>query len=394
MIKYFSTLLILFFIQSEVSAQSRAQLEARMNSTLEEIDFVDNLLKETAKVKNESLNVIKIIGRKVGLRESVIRDMKDEISMLNERISVNELAIVMMQADVESMKKDYSEAAVNSYKLKKSFPEIIYILSAKDFNQGYKRMKYFQQVAEFRRDEAEVIIEIKNQVEESKIKLQNDLLRLSVLKSKEERQKDLLLSEQNSRQKMVKNLAGKEKQLKKDLEEKKRIAARIENEISKIIEEERKKSIKGDVSPQQKITGDSFGENKGRLPWPVEKGIITSHFGIQQHPVLKYLTEENIGIEITGSGKMSVKSIFDGEVMRVFAISGVNMTVIIRHGKYLSVYANLVNLKVKKGDKVKANQDLGEVYSDPDSNSSVLKFMIFDTKYQDPEVWILKNKAV
>jgi len=394
MIKYFSTLLILFFIQSEVSAQSRAQLEARMNSTLEEIDFVDNLLKETAKVKNESLNVIKIIGRKVGLRESVIRDMKDEISMLNERISVNELAIVMMQADVESMKKDYSEAAVNSYKLKKSFPEIIYILSAKDFNQGYKRMKYFQQVAEFRRDEAEVIIEIKNQVEESKIKLQNDLLRLSVLKSKEERQKDLLLSEQNSRQKMVKNLAGKEKQLKKDLEEKKRIAARIENEISKIIEEERKKSIKGDVSPQQKITGDSFGENKGRLPWPVEKGIITSHFGIQQHPVLKYLTEDNIGIEITGSGKMSVKSIFDGEVMRVFAISGVNMTVIIRHGKYLSVYANLVNLKVKKGDKVKANQDLGEVYSDPDSNSSVLKFMIFDTKYQDPEVWILKNKAV
>jgi septal ring factor EnvC (AmiA/AmiB activator) len=214
---------------------------------------------------------------------------------------------------------------------------------------------------------------------------------VSDLKTREERQKNLLISEQTSKQNMVKSLSGKEKQLKKELEEKKRIAARIESEISRIIEEERKKAIKGEVSPQQKITGDSFGENKGRLPWPVNKGIITGHFGIQQHPVLKYLTEENIGIEITGAGKIGVRSIFQGEVMRVFAISGVNMTVIIRHGKYFTIYANLVNLKVKKGDKVIANQELGEVYTDEENNSTVLKFMIFETKYQDPELWIVKK---
>jgi septal ring factor EnvC (AmiA/AmiB activator) len=388
-----SVLLVFLFLQiaTVLSGQSRAELEARRNATLEEIDFVDNLLKETSKVKNESLNAIKIIGRKVGLRETVIKDMLDEISMLNVRIALNELALVMMESDVENMKRDYGQAAVNSYKLKKSYPEIVYIISAKDFNQGYKRMKYFQQIAEFRREEAEVILELKAQIEGSRKRLKDDLERVSDLKTREERQKNLLISEQTSKQNMVKSLSGKEKQLKKELEEKKRIAARIESEISRIIEEERKKAIKGEVSPQQKITGDSFGENKGRLPWPVNKGIITGHFGIQQHPVLKYLTEENIGIEITGAGKIGVRSVFQGEVMRVFAISGVNMTVIIRHGKYFTIYANLVNLKVKKGDKVIANQELGEVYTDEENNSTVLKFMIFETKYQDPELWIVKK---
>ncbi len=388
-----SVLLVFLFLQiaTVLSGQSRAELEARRNATLEEIDFVDNLLKETSKVKNESLNAIKIIGRKVGLRETVIKDMLDEISMLNVRIALNELALGMMESDVENMKRDYGQAAVNSYKLKKSYPEIVYIISAKDFNQGYKRMKYFQQIAEFRREEAEVILELKAQIEGSRKRLKDDLERVSDLKTREERQKNLLISEQTSKQNMVKSLSGKEKQLKKELEEKKRIAARIESEISRIIEEERKKAIKGEVSPQQKITGDSFGENKGRLPWPVNKGIITGHFGIQQHPVLKYLTEENIGIEITGAGKIGVRSIFQGEVMRVFAISGVNMTVIIRHGKYFTIYANLVNLRVKKGDKVIANQELGEVYTDEENNSTVLKFMIFETKYQDPELWIVKK---
>ena len=110
---------------------------------------------------------------------------------------------------------------------------------------------------------------------------------------------------------------------------------RIEKEIARIIEEERKKVIKSDKTPEQKLIGENFAENKGRLPWPVEKGIITSQFGIQKHPVLKYVTENNIGIEITSLGKTAVRSIFKGEVARVFSVQGANMIVIIRHGKYL-----------------------------------------------------------
>lgn len=386
------TLVVLLYSTNCLHSQTKAELEDKRKKTLEEISYVDNLLKTTEKEKSESINAVKIIGKKVGLRESVIKNMGQEIKLISERIELNSLAIEMMEGDLIELKNDYARAVINSYKQQKGYPDIVYILSAKDFNQGYKRLKYLQQVTKFRRRESEIIIELKSQIETSKQKLQNDFYRVSDLKSKEEQQKELLQREQEKKQIMVKSLSNREKQLRIDLEEKKRIAKKIEVEIAKLIEEERKKSIKSDITPEQKLIGDNFLENKGRLPWPVEKGIITSHFGVQQNPVLKYVTEKNIGIEITSSGKVAARSVFQGVVANVFTIRGANMTVIIRHGKYLSVYTNIVNVKVIKGDKVAAKEELGDVYSDPKDNfNCVLKFMICETDYQDPEAWITKN---
>jgi murein hydrolase activator len=387
-------ILLIFFLGFTVTlnSQTKAELEDKRKKTLDEISYVDNLLKTTAKEKSESMNDIKIIGKKLTLRETVIGGMREELSLLSDRIELNTIAIDMMESDLKELKNDYARAVVNSYKSQKGNPDLVYILSARDFNQGYKRLKYLQQVTKFRRSESEIILELKGQIETSKEKLQNDLNHVSELKSKEEQQKDLLQNEQEKKQRMVQSLSSKEKQLKKDLEEKKRIAAKIETEIARLVEEERKRAIKSEITPEQKLIGANFEENKGRLPWPVEKGIITSHFGIQKHQVLKYVTENNVGIEITSTGKMAARSVFNGEVAKIFTISGANMTVIIRHGKYLSVYTNIVNVKVKEGDKVSTKQYLGDVYSDhTDNDNCVLKFMIFDTKYQDPELWISKN---
>jgi len=290
------------------------------------------------------------------------------------------------------LKEDYSRTIVNSYKSKKINPEIVYILSARDFNQGYKRLKYLQQVSKFRRNESEIISELKLEIEGTKERLENDLGKISDLRHKEVQQKELLQGEQQRKQKLVKSLGKKERQLKKELDQKKLVADRIEREIARIIEEERKKTSKNELTPEQKLIGDDFSVNKGRLPWPVEKGIITSHFGVHQHPVLKYVTENNFGIEITSSGKTSARSIFKGEVTAITAISGANMTVIIRHGNFLSVYTNLINIKVKKGDKVDTKQVIGEVFQDPSANyNATIKFMIFESKYVDPEIWIAKN---
>jgi septal ring factor EnvC (AmiA/AmiB activator) len=386
--------LILVFLNNVLSGQTKAELEERRKKTLEEINYVDNLLKTTAKEKTEGINSVKIIGRKLDLRESVIKGMREEIDLIADRIELNNLAIEIMESDLIALKSDYAKAIANSYKSKKGNPELIYILSAKDFNQGYKRLKYLQQMAKFRRRESEIILELKSQIETSKKKLEDDLNRISDLKTREERQKKLLENEQIKKQEMVKSLTKRERQLEKELEEKKRIARKIEREIEQIIEEERRKTVKSETTPEQKLIGENFSENRGRLPWPVENGVITSHFGVHQHPVFKYLTEDNIGIEITSSGKMNARSIFQGQVAKVFAISGANMTVIIRHGKFLSVYANISSVKVKPGDKVIAKQDIGEIYLDPaNGNNSVLKFMIFETnmKYLDPEIWISKN---
>jgi septal ring factor EnvC (AmiA/AmiB activator) len=147
------------------------------------------------------------------------------------------------------------------------------------------------------------------------------------------------------------------------------------------------------MTGEMKLIGDSFGENKGRLPWPVDKGIITSHFGLQKHPVLKNVTEDNIGIEITSSGPTRAKSVFKGEVVRVFAISGANMAVIIRHGKYLTVYQNIVNVKVKAGDSVSTGQEIGDVFSDSENGEkAVIKFMVYEEKNKlNPELWLVKK---
>jgi len=385
--------LLLFSFFWDVNSQSRKELEEQRKKTLEEISYVDNLLKETEKEKNESLNELKIIGRKLNLRVSILKGLQDEIVLISNRIELNTLAINMMEGDLSVLRQDYQKAVLNTFRSQKANSEIGYVLSAKDFNQGYKRLKYLQQIAKFRRKQSEVIMELKSEIEVSKGKMEDDLKRISELKTKEEQQKYLLQGEENKKQKVVKSLGNKEKQLQKELEEKKRIAKKIETEINRMIDEERKKRVTTDMTPEQKLISDNFIENKGKLPWPVEHGIITSHFGIQNHPVLKYVTEDNIDIEITSSGSTPVRSVFKGEVARVFSIRGANMAVIIRHGKYLTVYQNIVNVKVKTGDKVETKQEIGKVFADSENgDKAILKFMVFEEKVKlDPELWISKK---
>lgn len=387
---------IIFFnilIISQVSGQTRKELEDQRKKSLEEISYVDNLLKETAKEKSTGINELKIIGNKLILRENVISGMREEINLLTERIELNTTAIDMMEKDLIIMRREYARTIVNSYKARKGNPELGYILSAKDFNQGYKRLKYLQQVTKFRHKETEIIIELKDQVGISKEKLQEDLFSVSDLKGREERQKTLLQQEQEKKKRIVNSFGNKEKQLRKDLEEKKKIAKKIEEEIAKFIEEERRKAIKTELTPEMKLIGENFSENKGRLPWPVEKGVITSHFGVQKHPILEYVDEDNPGIEITSIDKTVVRSVFKGQVVKVFAISGANRGILIKHGKYYSVYLDLINVKVKTGDLVETKQEIAEVFSDADNGSkAVLKFLIFEEKEKvDPELWIAKK---
>jgi len=390
--RYAIILYIILFCSGRILyGQTKAELEEQRKKALEEISYVDDLLKNTAKEKSESLEELRIIGNKLNLRESVIRGLGEEIALLNERIELNRLALEMMENDLVILKNDYSRAIINSYREKKINPEIIYVLSAKDFNQGYKRLKYLQQVTKFRRNESEIIAELMNQVKETKLRLENDLMKITDLRGREESQKGLLQNEKEKQQRMVNSLKKKEKQLKQDLEEKKKIAKRIESEIIRLIAEERKKSLKTELTPEEKLISDNFFENRGRLPWPVERGIITGHFGLHQHPVLKYVTVDNKGIEITSSGKTKARSIFKGEVAKVFAMPGANMTIIVKHGKFFSVYVNVVNVKVKPGEKVETKQELGDVFINPgDDNNCILKFMIFEQNYLDPEIWIAK----
>ena len=387
--------IFIFYIVAGVSlaGQSRAEMEELRKKNLQEIEYVDRMLKTTATQKNENLNELRVIGKKLNLREKLINEYGEEISLLEYRISLNRLATEMLEQDLNNLKREYANSIVSAYKATKGTPAVAFILSSSDFNQGYKRLKYIQQVARYRRNETETIETIYVELQGTKERLELDRKNINDLKNKEVRQKQILSEEQNRKERLVTTLSRKEKQLKQELEEKKRIARQIEKEIERLIEEERKKSEVTPMSNEMKVIGESFGENRGRLPWPVDRGIITSHFGLQPHPVLKNVTEDNIGIEITSSGATQARSVFKGEVVRVFAISGANMAVIVRHGKYLTVYQNLINVKVKAGDIINLGQVLGDVFPDnANGGKSVLKFMIYEEKKKlNPEVWLLKK---
>jgi murein hydrolase activator len=211
------TISFILFIMP-VSGQSRKELDDQRKKTLEEISYVDNLLKETTKEKSTSLNQLKIIGNKLILRERIISGMREEINLLKERIDLNSIAVNLMEKDLVVMRKDYAKTIINYYKERKSNPELAYILSASDFNQGYKRLKYLQQVTKFRHKEAEIIIEIVEEIEKSKRKLEEDLLNISEIKNKEETQKNMLQQESDKKRNMINSLGNKEKQLKQELQ--------------------------------------------------------------------------------------------------------------------------------------------------------------------------------
>ena len=375
-------------------SQTRGELEEQRKKTLEEIEFVDNLLKQTAREKSESIGQLSMLSSKMKLRDDIINGLREEIALLNYRIDLDNLAIGLMEDDLEILIKEYEKAIKHAQMASKGQPEIAYIFSAKDLNQGYKRLRHLQQVAKYRRREAEVIRELKDLISESKVRQEQDLENIIELRATEENQLSKLKGEQQNKTRLVSNLQKKERQLRQDLQKKKRIAEEIEKEIARVIEEEARRRARTDLTPEEKLISDDFAKNRGRLPWPVERGIITSQFGIHDHPVFKGTKVDNIGIEITAGEKVSARAVFDGKIMSVFGIPGGNLAVIIRHGKYLTVYQNLVNVTVKQGDDVKTKQIIGNVFSDPaEGGKSIVKFMVYEERVkQNPEEWIAKKQ--
>ncbi len=384
------TIILLILIVAPLRAQSRAELEERRKKTLEEIEYVNNMLIATSRKRAEGTSELKIIGSRIGLRENVISGLRSEIDLLNIRIELNRLSATMMENDLVSLRNDYAANIRSAWSVIKSYHPAIFVLSARDFNQGYKRMKYIQQAAKYRRRQSEIINDLVIQVKDTRERLENDRLRLDELRSREENQKQQLQTDYQKQQRLINQLSGQERKLRQDLETKKRIASQIQTEINRMIEEERKKAETAELTPEQILVGNDFVSNKGRLPWPVERGIITSKYGEQPHPVMKYVKLDNPGIEITCSGATQVRAVFRGEVKSVIGISGGNMAVIIRHGKFLTVYQNLINVKVKPGDMIETKHVIADLFLEPDgSNQGILNFFVYEeTKRQNPESWL------
>jgi len=389
------TWLILVPVISE--AQNKDELEKRRVSLLNEIKESNILLTKTKKTKRKSLNQLLIIRRQIRIREKLISDYERQIFLIDNEIRDNKEVLGVLNNDLIKLKKDYEKMLRFAYRNRKAYDRLMFVFASADFNQAYRRLKYFQQYSAFRKKQVKLIEALEYIIDVKNGELNDDLAELDNLIKDKEKESYNLNRQLDTKNNVVLSLRREERKLKRKIKDKKRLAKSIEDAIRKIIAEEAKKMAKSKggewvLTPEQKLVSDNFGKNKGYLPWPTERGLIVQEFGEHWHPVIKGIKIKNNGVDISTTENADARCVFDGEVTKVFNLPMANKAVIIRHGKYLSVYANLSEVYVREGDKVVVKQRIGKIYTDKEENKTNLHLEIREQfKLLNPEKWLAKN---
>ncbi len=377
-------------------AQSKSELEKKKKKTLDEIKYTNKLLQQTKQSQKESYNSLQLISKNIDSRKELIGNINSEVNHVIDKIQETELIISIMEEDLVILKEDYAKMIRIAWKNSNKYNDIMFILSAEDFNQTYLRLKYMQQLANFRKKQFLAINSIKSvlEIQIQKLidakKIKNQLL----IEQRQETQN--LVNEQQDKEETLSNLKTKEQELKKNLQNQQKQMAQLQREIEKLIAEEAKRSSgsktgKYELTPEEKIVSKNFGNNKGKLPWPVERGVIVGSFGKQNHPILTNVTIDNKGIDISTTTGSTARAIFNGEVRKIVNIPGAQNAVIIRHGEYLSVYTNLDDVYVSVGESIITKQSIGTIHTDKTDNKTVLHLEIWKVSIpMNPYYWLSK----
>ncbi len=377
------------------AGQSLDELQKKKQSAAREIRVTHELLGQVTANQKATLGKLRLINSQIHQQEELISAISSEVSLMQSIMDDNRLVIGMLTADLAHIRAEYAAMVRFAWKNRNAYDKLLFFLSSDDVNQAYRRFVYLRQYTDYRRKQAEIISSVSDILERKTRELTLQQSKQKTLLSEQEAEKQKLDHQKNRQSGISRQLTREKSALQKKLDQQRRIERDLEKEIQRIIEEEAQKSAKAGkkgfmLTPEQKTVGDSFEQNRRRLPWPVEKGVITEHFGIHPHPVLKNVSVNSNGVSITTEAGAKARAVFAGEVSRVFGISGGNTAVILRHGLYLSVYSNLLNVSVKKGDKVAIRQNLGTVFTDRnDGDRTILKFQIWkESQKMDPEEWL------
>lgn len=393
----FAISVLLILISTAGFAQSITELQNKKQQASKEIEYTTRLLEETQKSERSSLNKLNLLSNQIKQRNNLITTINSEISIYDECISNNQLSISILESDLKDLREEYAQMIRLAYKNKNTSDAILFLLSSENFNQAYRRLLYMRRYTEFRKTQAETIASVQDVLNQNMEQLRKQKATKQELITQTQNERKQLSKAQGQQTDELQKLKNQKRDLQKKLREQRRIEQQLENEIQRIIEEEaRKNQAAGKpgfaLTPEQKLIGNNFEQNKQRLPWPVERGVIVERFGVHQHPVLTNVQVRNNGVNIATEIGAKVRAVFNGEVSRVFGISGGNTAVIVRHGEFLTVYSNLKEVVVKAGDKVSTKQTIGTVFTDfDDDNKTILKFQIWrENQKMNPEDWIVK----
>jgi septal ring factor EnvC (AmiA/AmiB activator) len=382
------------------------------------------------------------LNQKIEARNKLIRTMDRQIRSIDREVMRKAKEIKNLEIRVDSLKSDYADLIKLAQRQQKPRDQILFILSSSSFAQAAKRMQYFKDMAAYReRQVQQIAIAQETLARERETLIAKKAEKIQV-QTAQEGEKLALQADAQVQETTVQNLQSKESTLKKDIDKKQREAQQLEQQIKRIIAEEMRKakeraersSLEGEakelglvsgkdysrrtsnkalkklidktraakgldvrddgpsfaMTPEARALANNFASNKGALPWPVERGIITGKFGKHPHPIVKGVIVDNPHIEITTEENATVRSVFEGEVSSVVPIPGANVMVLVRHGNYFTVYSNLINVKVKAGDVVSLKEPIGTAFTDEEGKTMVQLGIWKDADIQDPNPWLAK----
>lgn len=402
------SLLVVFILVGNISrAQTNEQkaLESKREQLQKEISEINRLLFAEKKEKGNVLEQMEVMDHKINVRQQLIRVTNQQSNLLNRQINTNVRNIGKLRNDLAFLKEEYGKMIQKSYQNKSGQSRLMFLLSSEDFLQAFKRFQYMKQYTQYRKEQGEQIVAKTDELTQLNRDLSEQRKEKDKLVAENTRIKNQLYKEIRSQKELLKSIRKNESKYATAIENKKKEAKRIDEQIERLIRNaiaasNRKagkssssttatSSSKFVLTPEATIVANNFSANKGKLIWPVEKGIKRQGFGVYNDAVYPGIKHESNGVIIATDEGSRARAIFEGEVIAILSVPGGNKGVQIKHGNFISTYYNLSRVYVKKGDKVNTKSDLGDIYTSKSSGTTQLKFYLYkDTTRLNPEEWI------
>ena len=383
--------LVVALAVSVSAADSVKDLQKKQKKLQEDIEQTNKMLKQTKKDETATMNKLQLLGQNIKTQKQLIRTLDNEIVALNREMNRLSDKRDSLQVLLEQYKDDYAQLVRQSHYAQIQQSPLLFLLSSNSFQQLARRARYLQEFAHFRQEQVRRI-----ERTQAEIDTQNELLQANkndkqTALSTRKKEQENLKRDERKQQNMLSQLKSKEKDLNKQLKQQQKKVAELNKKIDDMIRKQTEKASKTSLTKEQQLIAGGFEANKGRLPWPVEKGMISGHFGKQQHPVYSQVTMDNKGIYLQTVAGTKARAVYKGEVTSCFLVAN-TYAVIVQHGNYRTVYSNLSKLNVKQGDQLETKQTIGTIYTDAEQDQKTeLYFQIYkDRDILNPELWIAK----